>query len=409
MVSKVSRPKVVVVGAGFAGLSTIRRLARTGAEVLLIDINNYHTFVPLLYQVATGFIRPGVIAYPIRKILRRYESVRFLRGTVTQVDFASRALDVDGLSLNYDYLVLATGSQTRFLKVPGAPHYTFPLRTLTDAVALHQHVLRCIEQAAIGYIDEREALLTFVVVGGGPTGVEMAGALNEFINETVIKDHPEIGHLRARVLLIQSGDRLLTGLPAPLGSRTASYLRRRGVKVQFNTRVEAVSSEAVTLDDGSTLPTATVVWAAGVSANPPAADSVKQAEKIVVRPTLQLHEHPNVYAIGDVSEVEAGDLAGVAPEALQQGKTVADNICRQMAGEEPQAFKYFNKGRAAIVARNAGVAHLLGRIPVSGVLGWLTWLLVHLYYLPGLTNRLSLLVSWLRDYIKRDRAHRQLF
>ncbi|MGF1535292.1 MAG: NAD(P)/FAD-dependent oxidoreductase [Elainellaceae cyanobacterium] len=409
MVSK-GTPRIVVVGAGFAGLSAIRRLASLEADTVLIDSNNYHTFVPLLYQVATGFIDPAIVAYPIRKLLRRYRAVRFLQGTVTRVDFAAQTLEVNGLSLDYDYLVLATGSQTRFLEVPGAPDHTFPLRTLKDAVVLHQHVLSCVEQAVV-QPEARGKLLTTVIVGGGPTGVEMAGALNEFINETLVKDYPELGSIQARILLVQSGDRLLTGFPAPLGRRTVGYLRRRGVKVHLQTKVASVSPREVVLDDGLTLNTATVVWAAGVEANSPATSAAPQTDKgkIRVKTTLQLYDHDNVYVIGDVAAVEQMDLDGVAPEALQQGKAVAENIQRQIQGKAPQPFEYFDKGRAAIVARNAGVAHLFGRVPVSGILGWLIWLEVHLFYLPGIGNRLILLMSWVRDYIKRDRAHRQVF
>lgn len=403
-------PKIVVVGAGFAGLSAVRHLAKSAADIVLIDRNSYHTFVPLLYQVATGFIGPGVIAYPIRHLLRRYPAVRLLRGTVTQVNFATQTLELGGGSLSYDYLVLATGSQTQFLQVPGAPNHTFPLRTLSDAVTLHQHILRCIERAAT-QLESRDSLLTFAVVGGGPTGVEMAGALAEFVNESLSKDYPELGKIQARILLIQSGDRLLSGLPPKLGRYAAAQLRRRGVKVHLDVKVAAVSPTTIRLSDGLTLDTATVVWAAGVKANPPMLNGAPQTtkNKILVQPTLQLHDNPEVYAIGDTAEVAQEALVGVAPEALQQGKAVAENIQRQINGQIPRPFAYFNKGRAAIIARNAGVAHLLGRLPVSGVLGWLTWLGVHLYYLPGLSNRVILLMSWLRDYLKRDRAHRQLF
>ncbi len=403
-------PKIVVVGAGFAGLSAIRRLARADADVILIDSNSYHTFVPLLYQVATGFIGPEVIAYPIQQVLQRYSSVRFLQGTVTQVDVGAQTLEVDGLSFNYDYLVLATGSQTRVLPVPGTPDHSLPLRTLDDAVALHKHLLRCVERAAT-HPEAQGELLTVAVVGGGATGVEVAGAVIEFFNDCLIKDSPELSHLQARVLLIQSGDRLLVDLPRSLGRRSAAYLRRRGVKVHLGTQVKSVSPTAVTLDDGFVVPTATVVWAAGIEANLPAVAGVARTEKgkALVQPTLQLHNAPNVYVVGDAAAVKQANFSGVAPEALQQGKAVAQNIRRQIQGEEPQPFKYFNKGRAAIVARSAGVAHLLGRIPVTGALGWLVWLGVHLYYLPGLANRWTLLKSWLRDYVKHDRIHREPF
>ncbi|MGB3615685.1 MAG: NAD(P)/FAD-dependent oxidoreductase [Elainellaceae cyanobacterium] len=408
--TRTTGPKIVVVGAGFAGLSTVRHLAKSAADIILIDRNSYHTFVPLLYQVATGFVEPGVIAYPIRHLLRRYRTVRFLRDTVTQVNFDSQIITLNGGSLGYDYLVIATGSQTQFFQVLGAPDHTFPLRTLNDAVTLHQQILRCIEAAVI-HPEARSSLLTFAVVGGGPTGVEMAGALAEFVNESVMRDYPELGQIQARILLIQSGDRLLPGLPPKLGRHAAAQLRRRGVKVHLGVKVNAVSPTTAKLSDGLSVDTATVVWAAGVKASPPALNAISQtkAEKILVQSTLQLDGHPEVYVIGDTAEVEQEPLVGVAPEALQQGKAVAENIQRQINGQLPKPFQYFNKGRAAIIARNAGVAHLLGRLPVTGVLGWLTWLGVHLYYLPGFFNRVVLLMSWLRDYVLRDRAHRQIF
>ncbi|MEO0407513.1 MAG: NAD(P)/FAD-dependent oxidoreductase [Cyanobacteria bacterium P01_A01_bin.135] len=409
-------PKIVVVGAGFAGLSAVQPLARAKADVLLIDRNNYHTFVPLLYQVATGFVGPDAIAYPIRQALRPYRTARFLQGTVAQVDFAQRYLILEDAGelvshdpVPYDYLVLATGSQTRFLRVPGAPRYTWPLRTLADAVALQQQVVRCVATAA-AQPEWRSSQLTFVVVGGGPTGVEMAGALSEFVNESLMKDYPELGKIQARIFLIQSGDRLLAGLPPKLGNHAAAQLRRRGVKVHFNAKVASVTPKNVTLDDGLEIDTATVIWAAGVEANSPALSEAVQQEgsKLQATPTLQMHSHPNVYVIGDLSDVEQLDLDGVAPEAMQQGKAVAENIQRQVAGQGPRPFRYKDKGRAAIIARNTGVAYVRG-FSITGVLGWLTWLGVHLYYLPGLGNRLAVLISWVRDYIKRDRAHRQRF
>ena len=409
-------PKIVVVGAGFAGLSAVRHLARAKANVLLIDRNSYHTFVPLLYQVATGFVGPDAIAYPIRQALRPYPTARFLQGEVAQVDFAQRHLllkDSNKLTsrdpIPYDYLVLATGSQTRFLEVPGAPRYTWPLRTLADAVALQQQVVRCTATAA-AQPELRGPQLTFVVVGGGPTGVEMAGALSEFVNESLIKDYPELGKIQARIFLIQSGDRLLAGLPPKLGHHAAAQLRRRGVKIHLNAKVASVTPRSVTLDDGLEIDTATVIWAAGVEANLPALSETvpRDGDKLPVTPSLQRHDYPNVYAIGDLSEVAQLNLDGVAPEAMQQGQAVAENIQRQVAGQGPRPFRYQDKGRAAIIARNSGVADVRG-FPITGLLGWLIWLGVHLYYLPGLGNRLVLLLSWLRDYVKRDRAHRQQF
>ncbi|MBE9076827.1 NAD(P)/FAD-dependent oxidoreductase [Romeria aff. gracilis LEGE 07310] len=408
------RPRVVIIGAGFAGVRTAQKLAHAAAEVVLVDCRNYHTFVPLLYQVATGFIEPSQIAYPLRKLMRQLPSARFILAEVRRVDFAARRVETSGPPIDYDYLVIATGSQTKFLGVPGAPDHTLPMRTLEDAIALRNHILHCFERAASTTDWQlRAQLITFVIVGGGPTGVELAGALQELIRESLRKDFPSLDMTQARVILVQSGDRLLANLPPHLGKYTSRQLRRRGVKVQLQTKVKAVSARSATLADETVLPTSTVIWTAGVVANIPPTDrdlpAAKQ-NKIVVGPALQLADHPRVYVIGDGAYVEdSGEpLVGVAPEALQQGSAVAANIKRQLRGLDPVPFSYFNKGRAAIIARNAGVAHLFGKLAMSGFGAWLLWLGIHLYYLPGLSNRWNVLASWLKDYIIRDRAVRQI-
>ncbi|NEP18090.1 MAG: NAD(P)/FAD-dependent oxidoreductase [Leptolyngbya sp. SIO4C1] len=416
MVSQTKRPRIVIIGAGFAGIRAARRLSRAGAEIVIIDRNNYHTFVPLLYQVATGFISPETVAYPVRNWVRRIPHARFLLAEIQRLDLERQQVIADGLSLDYDYLLLATGSQTRFLGVPGAPEHTFALRTLDDAIALRHQILWSLEQA-VRTGDAR--YLVFVIVGGGPTGVELAGALQELLVGPFHRDYPELDLSQARILLVQSGDRLLPSFPDPLGGYTLRQLRQRGIDVRLQTRVAAVQPNAVELSDGTQLAAATVIWTAGVLADKPelsrpddwdgAARGVAGHQKVVVEPTLQLARYPNVYATGDVAHVQQNGepLFGVAPEALQQGDAAADNIRRQLRGQSPQPFDYFDKGRAAIIARHAGVAYLLSKLKLSGPLAWLLWLGIHLYYLPGLANRSALLTSWLRDYFFRDRAYRQ--
>lgn len=404
------RPKVVVIGAGFGGMQTAQSLSKSGAEVLLIDRNNYNTFVPLLYQVAAAQIEPEMIAYPIRTVLRRAPRTRFLKAEVNHVDFARQVVETDSASIAYDYLVLATGSRTQFLGISGAAENAFALRTLEQAIALRNHILHRFEQA-IQEPDpvQRQLLLTFVIVGGGPTGVEIAGTLTELKN-AVQKDYPTLASREMQIVLVQSSSHLLNNLPERLGHYAARKLSRLGVKVLFRTRVSRVTQQAVEFQDGSCLPTATVVWAVGLEASLPQTSVAPQTahkRKVRVRSTLQLTEHVNIYAIGDLAYVQqhGQPLTGVAPEALQQGVAVARNIRRQIKGKAPKPFSYFNKGRLAIIGGYSGVGKV-GPCLLTGFLPWLMWLSVHLVYLPGFRSRLLVLLSWLHSYGLGDRAIR---
>ncbi|MEL6398320.1 MAG: NAD(P)/FAD-dependent oxidoreductase [Cyanobacteria bacterium J06626_4] len=403
-------PRILVVGAGFGGMQAAQSLAQSGAEILLIDRHNYNTFVPLLYQVAAAQIEPESIAYPLRTVLRRAPRTRFLMATVQNIDFAHQVVETADQLIPYDYLVLATGSQTQFLGVPGAVEHAFPLRTLAQATALRNHILQQFEQATRERDPQRrQQLLTFVIVGGGPTGVEMAGTLVE-LKRAVRRDYPGLSWQEMQIILVQSGDNLLANLPDRLGRYTTRKLRQLGVKVHFQTRVSRVTEQAVEFQDGSVLPAGTVVWAAGLEAAMPAATanlSTARKRKLAVRPTLQLIDHDNVYAIGDLAHAEQNGkpLTGVAPEALQQGVAVARNIRRQLRGKAPTAFSYLNKGRLAIIGGYAGVGKI-GPILLTGFLPWLMWLSVHLVYLPGFRNRLMVLLNWLHGYGRGDRAIR---
>ncbi|NJO94931.1 MAG: NAD(P)/FAD-dependent oxidoreductase [Pleurocapsa sp. CRU_1_2] len=416
------KPKIVIIGAGFAGLRAVKNLARIDAEILLIDRNNYHTFIPLLYQVATAFIPPKTVAYPLHKYLHSAANTRFFQAEVLAIDFERKFVTSDRENIIYDYLVIATGSKTKFLGVDGAPKYTYPLRTLNDAVALRDRILGNLERAVTCTdYERRQQLLTFTIVGGGATGVELAGALSELIPTSLVDNYPQLDHREVKIILIHSRTRLLADFPERLGDYTGKQLRRRGVTIYFSTRVRSVTPEAIELDDGTIVKTATIIWTAGVEANLPA-DSEQlstastlshiapRREQVCVRSTLQLLDYPEVYAVGDVAYVEQDGkpLLGIAPEALQQGTAVAGNLKRQLRGLPPKSFNYFNKGTAAIIARNAGVAYLFGKIPLKGWFAWLLWLGIHLYYLPGLSNRLIVFKSWLRDYFTQERNIRQI-
>ncbi|MEO1144463.1 MAG: NAD(P)/FAD-dependent oxidoreductase [Cyanobacteria bacterium J06638_22] len=403
-------PRAIVVGAGFGGMQAAQSLAHSGADVLLIDRNNYNTFVPLLYQVAAAQIAPESIAYPLRTVLRRVPRTRFLMANVQRIDFDHQVVETDDAALSYDYLVLATGSQTQFLGVPGAADHAFPLRTIEHAVALRNHILHRFEQAARERDPARwQQLLTTVIVGGGPTGVEMAGTLVE-LKQAIKRDYPGLNWQDMQIVLVQSGENLVADLPDRLGRYTTRKLRQLGVKVHFKMRVSRVTENAVDFSDGSTLPMGTVVWAAGLEAAMPTATtepSTARKRKLKVRPTLQLIDHDNVYAIGDMAYAEQNGkpLSGVAPEALQQGVAVARNIRRQLRGKVPKPFRYMNKGRLAIIGGYSGVGKI-GPFLLTGFLPWLMWLSVHLVYLPGFRNRLMVLLNWLHGYSRGDRAIR---
>ncbi|WP_193199514.1 NAD(P)/FAD-dependent oxidoreductase [Nostoc sp. MG11] len=418
--------RVVIVGAGFGGLQAAQSLADSGADVLLIDRNNYHTFIPLLYQVATGQLEPEYIAYPIRTILRRFSflrnaretrrqnrvpKVQFLMAEVQQIDFSAQIIETDDCVISYDFLVLATGSQTQFLGVPGASEYAFSMRTLEEAIALRNHIFSCFERA-IQESDSsrRQQLLTFTIVGGGPTGVEMVGAFVEMLRGYLRQDYPTLDLRQVRLILVQSGDRLLADLPEKLGIYTYKRLRHLGVEVYLQTRVNQVTLGSVHLQNNQIIPTATVIWTAGLEANSPAISeeiSLANKGKLIVHPTLQLLEQLNVYAIGDLAYLEKNGkpLAGIASEALQQGVTVAQNIKRQLRGKLPKPFNYFNNGRLAIIGCYSGVGKI-GAFAFTGFLAWLMWLGVHLMYLPGYRSRLLVLFTWLHTYLWRDRAVR---
>ena len=413
MLSK--QPRIVIIGAGFAGMRALQKLRRAKAEIVLIDRHNYHTFIPLLYQVATGFVSPQAVTYPIRKCLRHISNARFVRAEVQQIDLKQKLVTTESIAIDYDYLVLATGSKSKFLGVPGAAKFSLPMRTLADAVRIRDRLIGNFERAATCLDPARqEQLLTIVIVGGGATGVELAGSIQELILTTLRKDYPTIKSKLVRVILVHYGATVMADYPQHLGDYTARQLRRRGVRVHLRSRVKEVFPQAVELEDGTIIESVTIIWTAGVEADyPPAQSEFSTADKnkLCVKSTLQLPNYPQVYAMGDVALVkhEGEPLLGIAPEALQQGTTVARNLRRQLRRLEPLPFKYFNKGKAAIIARNSGIAYLFGKIPLQGFVGWLLWLGIHLYYLPGIANRFVVLGSWLRDYLTKERDRRQIF
>ncbi len=405
------RPRVVIIGAGFGGLWAARKLARLQADVWVVDRNNYHTFFPLLYQVAAAELEPEDIIYPVRSILHKYSNIRFLLGEVSRIDFTQRKVQIGSQSLPYDYLILSVGSKPNFFGVNGAAEHALPLRTLEDAVQLRNHIL-CRFEAASYEPDEaiRRHMLTFTIVGGGPTGVEFAGALAELVRMPLRRDYPNLDFSQVHLLLLEASDRLLTGTPQRLHSYTFKHLRQMGVDVQLNTPVSQITSQGVTLKDGNVIPTETVVWTAGVGgADLPGNWGLptRRNGQVDVLPTLQLEGNPEVYIVGDLAHVEQDGhpLQLIATVATQEGVWAARNIRRQIASKETEPFQYHDPGMLAVTGRNAAAVRL-GRYTFTGFPAWLLWLGVHLYRLIGFRNRLFVLVNWALDYIFYDRVVR---
>ena len=403
-------PRVVIVGAGFGGLQTACSLARKKVEVLLIDRHNYHTFVPLLYQVATAQLAPNQVAVPIRTLLRQAHNLKFLQAEVQQIDFGAREIKTDRNTLNYDYLVLATGSKSNFFDVRGAEKYVFQLKTLNQAIKLRNHLLSCFEQASlVSDYSQREQLLTIAIVGGGATGVELAGSLVELITNSLQRDFPQLNPQEVKLLLVQKSDRLFTEFPQSLSNYTVKKLRSLGVKVILSSRVTAVTADGLELDDGRQIEAATVIWAVGVSGAIPNCfpfSAIGKQGQVVVSLTLQLANYPEVFAIGDLAHIPTHTpLSGVAPEALQQGVYVAKAIVNQLQSKPLKPFRYFNKGRLAIIGCYSGIGQVAG-IKLRGFLPWLFWLIVHVVYFPDWCNRLMIILTWLHNYLIGDRPAR---
>lgn len=402
-----TKPRVVIVGAGFGGLWAARALRHEPVDVTLIDRNNYHAFWPLLYQVAAAELAPEQIAYPVRAILRKARNVNFMMGEVSGIDLEARLIGVDGREIAYDYLILALGSVSAYFNIPGAEEYTFPLKTMDQGIALRNHILRLFELAAREPRPDRcQELLTFAVVGGGPTGVEFAGALQELIQGPLCRDFPQLQldeSLEVRVVLLEMLDNLLDGMEDKLGQYARKRLEKMGVEVRTGTAVSEVSFHGVHLKDGSFMPTQTVIWTAGVRGHPLAeiADlPLDKGKRVVVQPTLQVSNCPNLYVIGDMAsfEEDGQQLPMLAPVATQQGRHAAANIMRQIREQDPAPFHYRERGTMATVGRNAAVAELFD-YAFTGFIAWLIWLAVHLFNLIGFRNRLAVLTNWAYSYL----------
>ena len=410
-------PHVLVIGAGFGGIAVADGLRGAPVRVTLVDANNFHTFQPLLYQVATAGLDVADVAHPIRNIFpgRRRSHVRVAVGEVTAIDPSAKAVTLhDGRRIEYDTLVLAAGAVTADFGVPGVADHAFPLKSVDDAVALRLHLLRQFELADASPVTPEPGALDVVICGGGPTGVEMAGGIAELYSMVLGDDFPHLPVSQARIVLVEPQARVLTPFHPDSSAHATSRLRRMGVDVRTGVGIVDVTPDGVTLSDGEWIPARTVVWAAGVRANPLAAQlgvELVRGGRVPVEADLSVTGLPDVFAIGDVAAATDDDgrlLPQVAQPAIQGGKHVARQIERRLGGETTEPFHYVDKGSMATIGRHSAVTELPNGIRVAGFVGWLAWLGLHLVYLMGFRNRISVFVNWCWSYLTYDRANRLL-
>jgi NADH:quinone reductase (non-electrogenic) len=389
-------PRVIVIGAGFAGLTAVDRLARTGAQVMLIDRNVYSTFQPLLYQVATGGLNPGDVAYPVRAVTRAH-GARFRLGELTGIDPAARRITLaDGGEFGYDYLILATGVSAAYFGVSGAAEHSLGLYTRRDAVALRDHIMARLERLDIAGAAKS---VNFTVVGGGATGVELAGALAELRGTALDAAFPEVDLASVHIRLVEQAPVLLGPFAPALRDYARDELAARGVEVRLGEAISEVTSDRVLLASGEDLPSDVTVWAAGVAAPAEAGGwGLPQGRggRIMVGPDLRVKGNDRIFALGDISLIEGQPLPQLAQPALQMGRHAAEQVRRLAAGQPASAFSYHDKGIMATIGRRSAVVELPHRLRIRGTLAWLAWLALHLVTLLGNRNRISALLnlSW---------------
>jgi NADH dehydrogenase len=403
--------RIVIIGGGFGGLYAAKNLARINANITLVDRRNYHLFQPLLYQVATAALNPSDIAAPIRSILRKQENTNVILGDVQAIDTEKRILTMADGELAYDILIIATGATHSYFDHPEWEENAPGLKTIDDALEIRRRVLRAFEAAERETDPERQkAWLNFVVVGAGPTGVELAGALSEIARQTMLRDFRRINPSSARVILVEGKERVLPPYPPTLSAKAADQLRNLGVEVVTNAVVTRINDHEVCVGE-TTIPARTILWAAGVQASPLAQSlgvPLDRAGRVLVAPDLSIPGHPEVFVIGDLAAVKNDDgslVPGVAPAAIQEGIHTAKNIERLLNDQPALPFHYHDKGSLATIGRAAGVADF-GRLKLSGFLAWAAWLAIHIFFLIGFRNRVLVILQWAWAYLTYQRGAR---
>lgn len=407
-------PRIIVIGGGFAGISFIKKLQKEKVQIVLFDRHNYHTFQPLLYQVSTAGLEPDSIAYPLRKVFRKYKDFHFRMAEVENINTESSTISTSIGNLKYDYLILATGTRTNFFGNESIAANSMPMKTVPQALNIRSLVLQNIEKADTTSDEtERKRLLNFVIAGAGPTGVELAGALAEFRKGILENDYPELDEKDMNVHLIEGLDRVLPPMSETVSKKAQKFLEHLGVQVHLKTFISDYDGKIVTTKDGKKFETETFIWAAGVTGaiikgiNGEAL--VEKANRYNVDEFNKVKGFENIYALGDIALMANNEFPKghpqVAQPAIQQGKNLGKNFRRMLNGEAMQPFKYFDKGTMATVGRNKAVVDI-GKLHFGGAIAWFLWMFVHLWFLVGFRNRVVTFFNWTYSYINYDRAAR---
>lgn len=413
-IPRTSYPRIVIIGGGFAGVALAKKLSKQEVQVVLLDKHNYHTFQPLLYQVSTGGLEPDSIAYPIRKILKDFPNFYFRLADVKEIDTKKNKVRTNIGNLKFDYLVVASGSKTNYFGNSNIEKYSMAMKTIPQSLNLRSLILENFEEALLtSDLNERDALMNFVIVGGGPTGVELAGALAEIKKGILPKDYPDLDTRSAQINIIQSSDCILKGMSEKASSRAEDFLEKLGVNVWKNVRVTNYDGKTVTTNTDLTFETATVVWAAGVKGATikglEAEEFMTNGNRLLVNEFNQVKGFDAIFAIGDiacmVNEEFPNGLPMMAQPAIQQGEQLGDNILKLIEEKSMVPFSYKDKGAMATIGRNKAVVDLKN-FKFQGVFAWYVWMFVHLFFLIGFRNRMVVFVNWVYNYVRFDREAR---
>lgn len=409
-----NKPRIVIIGGGFAGIALSKKLKNKNCQVVLIDKHNYHTFQPLLYQVATGGLEAGSIAYPLRKVIQEYNDFYFRLTSVKEIDTVHQKIISEIGDLHYDYLVIATGSKTNFFGNKEIERNAMQMKTIPQSLNIRSLILENFEQAVLNTDQaEKDALINFVLVGAGPTGVELAGALAEMKKAILQKDYPDLDISKMQINLVQSGDKVLDSMSEKSSFAAEKFLEKLGVKIWKNVRVTNYDGKTVTTNSDLTFESATVIWTAGVQgATIKGLDSnvfVKRVERIQVNEYNQVAGYDNIFAIGDIASMESDEYPQghpmMAQPAMQQGKLLGENLINLIHKKPMKPFVYKDKGSMATIGRNLAVVDL-PNFHFSGVFAWFVWMIVHLFSLIGFRNKAVVFLNWLYNYIRFDREGR---
>ncbi|HEY4678317.1 MAG TPA: NAD(P)/FAD-dependent oxidoreductase [Candidatus Angelobacter sp.] len=412
MTQHVTRPRVVVIGAGFAGLNAAKALANAPVDVTVVDRKNHHTFQPLLYQVALAVLSPAEIASPVRTVLRRAANTEVVLGEVKGFDLQKRLVLLDGLELPYDYLIVAAGATHAYFGHPEWEQFAPGLKTLEDATEIRRRILMAFETAEREVIAHRPPPpLNFVVVGAGPTGVELAGAISDIAGRHLMKEFRAIDPRQSRIILLEGGPRVLPSYPEDLSASAERQLKDMGVEVRTNAMVTNIEAGVVSVGKEK-IPASVILWGAGVAASSLGkmlGVPVDKAGRVIVQPDLTVPGHPEVFVVGDLASARRHNgqpVPGVAPAAIQMGKFAARQIKRAVEGKPSENFEYLDKGSLATIGRSRAVADFPGRIHISGYFAWLSWLFIHLLFLIGFRNRFFVMIEWAWAYITYNHSAR---